>query len=79
VFDIFGSYKKIIPVKTANPFQVTEEKIYFTSDSTFNSYNLLSFETEKIELPEKEFSYVRVQDHLLYIGTKEAIKVFEIK
>ncbi len=79
VFDIFGSYKKTIPVKTADPFQVTEEKIYFTSDSTFNSYDLLSFEKEKIELPEKEFSYVRVQDRLLYVGTKDAITVFEIK
>lgn len=79
VFDIFGNYQKTLPIKTTDSFQITENKIYFTVDSVFYNYDFLSFEKEQIELPEKKFTFVRVEDNLLYISTKDTIKIFAIK
>lgn len=79
VFDIFGNYQKTIPIKSTSSFQITEDRIYFTADSVFYNYDFLSFEKEQIGLPEKKFTFVRVEDNLLYISTKDTIKIFEIK
>lgn len=79
VFDIFGNYQKTIAINTTKPFQVTEEKIYYQTDSSFHSYNLLSFDKDTITLPEKHYSFVRVQKNTLYIGVENEIKIYEIK
>lgn len=39
VFDIFGAYSKLIPIKKLRQFQVNEELIYYKKDSSLCSYN----------------------------------------
>ncbi|MBL7909783.1 MAG: hypothetical protein JNJ41_01855 [Bacteroidia bacterium] len=44
VFDIFGTFNKIISLKNLKRFDVNDEIIYFQKDSTFCSYNYRLFE-----------------------------------
>ncbi|MDP1799706.1 MAG: hypothetical protein Q8L81_00030 [Bacteroidota bacterium] len=44
VFDIFGTFNKIISLKNLKRFDVSDEIIYFQKDSLFCSYNYRLFE-----------------------------------
>ncbi len=44
LFDIFGTFSKLIPVKNIKELQVNEQIFYYTTDSSFCSYNYRLFE-----------------------------------
>ncbi len=43
MFDIFGTFSKLIPLKDIKQLQVDENIIYYATDSTFCSYNFKLF------------------------------------
>lgn len=44
VFDMFGAFSKLIPIKNLKEFQTNETNIYYQKDSVFCSYNFKLFE-----------------------------------
>jgi hypothetical protein len=44
VFDMFGAFTKLIPLKDVREFQVAEDLIYYRRDSVLCSYDQLKFE-----------------------------------
>ncbi len=54
VFDVFGSYKKTIPVKGLTKFQALAQTIIYSDKQNLNAYDMLSFGTRTLELPAHE-------------------------
>ncbi len=52
VFDGFGSYAKTVPLKGLKKFQVLQDQIIYFDSLKLNAYNLLTFETKSISLPD---------------------------
>lgn len=52
VFDAFGSYAKTVPLKGLRKFQVFQDQIVYFDSLKLNAYNLLSFETKSLNLPD---------------------------
>jgi len=76
VFDIFGTYKKTIPLKGLIDFQVTEKGIFFMDNATFNYYDFTSFQIQEIELPESNCTKALISNKLLFIQFDSSVKVF---
>jgi hypothetical protein len=53
VFDIFGTFSKLLPLKNLHQFQVQETQLMYTNDSALCRYNPQTFETNCMELPSK--------------------------
>ena len=51
VFDFYGAYSKLIPVRASDQFQVDEDIVYFKKDSVFCSYNYKLMEEACKPLP----------------------------
>ncbi len=77
VFDIFGTYFKQIPIKDLVNFQVTDRNILYFSDNKIHQYDLMTFETREIALPEFGARSARAVKDLLYISKEDQIMVFQ--
>jgi hypothetical protein len=44
VFDIFGTFNKVISLKNLKAYQVSDDIVYYQRDSSFCSYNFKYFE-----------------------------------
>lgn len=58
VFDIFGTFSKIISLKNLKNFQIAESIIYFTKDSSLCSYNYKTFEDACKLVPNKPLQII---------------------
>jgi hypothetical protein len=76
VFDIFGTYQKTIPLKELEDFQVTENGIFFMEKDSFNYYDFLSFQIQKVELPEEGSKKVLISNKLLFLHFDSKVKVY---
>jgi hypothetical protein len=79
IFDLFGSYSKTIPINTPDAFQVIENSIYFIEEKQLKKYDMRLFEPISIELPEDDFSKVRIEKNRLYLQTKSGVKIYALK
>lgn len=52
VFDYFGSYNKIIPIKGLTRFQVVQQQIVYQDNYKLQSYNPVTFELKEVSLPD---------------------------
>lgn len=77
VFDIFGTYFKQIPIKGLNTFQVTERNIIYFQENRLHQYDLMTFETGEIVLPENNVRGARVSKDLLYLSGDHQISVYQ--
>jgi hypothetical protein len=76
VFDWFGTYSKLIPIKGIKHFQVRANGIFLHSEVGLHMYNPLNFEQTQIELPVKEFRFMRIEKDLLYILADHAVLIY---
>jgi hypothetical protein len=76
VFDIFGTYKKTIPLKGLKTFQVSEYGIYFMENGEFKFYDFKSFLIQTVEIPEMKATNVLISNKLLFIKSEKSISVF---
>ena len=66
VFDIFGTFNKLLPLKQLHYFQVQETQLMYANDSSLCSYNPLTFETNCMELPSKGARHIRWTTNYIY-------------
>lgn len=53
VFDIFGTFNKLLPIKNLHQFQVQETRLVYANDSALCTYHPQTFETTCIPLPNR--------------------------
>jgi len=74
VFDIFGTFNKIIALKNLKNFQVNETIVYYRKDSSLCSYNFKTFEDACKPLLNKPLQ-VMYNKQKIYYGYKDSIVV----
>lgn len=76
VFDSFGTYSKLIPIKGAERVQVRPNGIFFEFEDRLVKYDQLSLEQTEIVLPVKEFQSVSIEKNRLCIQQKNAVLIY---
>ena len=76
VFDIFGTYKKTIPLKGLKTFQVSEYGIYYLENGEFKFYDFKSFLIQTVQIPEMKATNALISNKMLFIKTEKGISVF---
>ncbi len=74
VFDIFGTFNKIIALKNLKNFQVNESLIYYTKDSNLCSYNYKTFEDACKIISNKPLQII-YRKQKIYCGYKDSVVV----
>jgi len=77
VFDFYGAFSKLIPLKELKGFRVDEEIVYFRKDSNLCSYNFKLMEEVCKPLPDynilKSVNYFKESIYLAYTDSLVAI------
>ncbi len=74
VFDFYGAFSKLIPIKTLRGFRVDEEIIYYRRDSSLCSYNFKLLEEACKPLPDhKMLKGVNYFKQALYLSYKDSL------
>ncbi len=80
VFDIFGTFSKIISLKNLKQFEVSEDIIYYQKDSLYCSYNYKLFEEACKSLPNSLSAIdVKYASKKIYLGFKDSLVVKNFK
>lgn len=67
VFDLFGGYKKTIPIFTENILQVESNKIYFQKNNQWIVHQQLKTDTLSFDLKDHEKPYLFSAEHYFYL------------
>ncbi len=76
VFDIFGTFSKIISLKNLKNFQVNENIIYFLKDNQLCSYNYKLFEEACKSFPISKLSSAAYYKNKVYLSNKDSLFVY---
>lgn len=76
VFDIFGTYFKQIPITGLTEFQVTDRFLIYFKNNELYQYDLRTFETIEIPLPEKEAQQARIAKNMLYLSDGGKVRAY---
>lgn len=81
VFDIFGTFKKTIPIKHLQNFQYVKQQILYFKERKFYSYNLNSLESKEIPLPAypEDLQNVRMEKDHIYLLRKKQLDIYSFK
>ncbi|MCF8459288.1 MAG: hypothetical protein K9G46_01060 [Flavobacteriales bacterium] len=78
VFDSFGTYSKLIPIKGAERIQVRENGVFLEYENKLIKYDPMNFEQAEITLPVKEFKALSIEKKSLYVLQKGQVLVFSL-
>lgn len=77
VFDIFGTFNRIISLKNLKQFDVYEDVIYFQKDSSLCSYNFKLFEEACKKLPKYTNAIeAKYYNNKVYVGYKDSLIIY---
>lgn len=76
VFDIFGTYFKLIPIKGLENFQVTERHLVYFKNNKMHHYDLKTFITTETALPLPSARNARAVKDMLFISTEKGVQAF---
>ncbi len=82
VFDVYGEYSKTIAIDSLTEFQVLNNQLIYAKDDHLFSYHLKSFQTRRIDLPNKASigdCFIRVEKNRMYVADKEVVKLYSFK
>ncbi|MBA3681961.1 MAG: hypothetical protein H0W73_12490 [Bacteroidetes bacterium] len=80
VFDIFGTFSKVISLKNLKQFEVSEDIIYYQKDSMYCSYNYKLFEEACKSLPNPLSTIdVKYTNGKIYLGFKDSLVMQDFK
>lgn len=77
VFDMYGTFTKIISIKDLHAFQVNGDIIYFFKENSFHSYNCKAFEEKSIPYNDSILKNVRIEKDRLFLQYTDSVKVIE--
>ena len=78
VFDLFGTYYKIIPLKGITDFQKLNDQFIYYKNGKLNAYNLATLNLSVIDLPvcTEEIIDVHIQSNRLYLLHKKGLALY---
>jgi len=80
VFDIFGTFNKIISIKDLKQFELSEDIVYYQRDSMYCSYNYKLFEEACKRLPNSVNTIdVKYTNKQIYLGFKDSLIVQDFR
>ncbi|MFM1874348.1 MAG: hypothetical protein RL266_85 [Bacteroidota bacterium] len=78
VFDSFGTYTKLIPIKGAQQVIVRSNGIFFLMKTGLIKYDPLSFDQLEIILPTDDFSQISIEKKQLFMLNDQGVLVYRI-
>ncbi|MBL4586509.1 MAG: hypothetical protein JKX84_05585 [Flavobacteriales bacterium] len=76
VFDTFGTYSKLIPIKGAHHIQVRENGLFLLTDKGLIKYDTVTLEKMFIDLPVDDWKELRIGKDRLFVLTKEGVQIY---
>lgn len=77
VFDMYGTFNKIISIKNLKKFQVNNSIIYYYAEGKFTSYDSKTFEEKSIPYSDTLIKGVRIEKDRLYLQYADSVKVLD--
>jgi hypothetical protein len=75
VFDIYGTFNKIISIKNLQSFQVNNTVVYFYSDTKLCAYNSKTFEEQCLQKSDSLVKSIRIEKDRRFIQYKDSLAV----
>lgn len=76
VFDIYGTFTKVIAIKGLKEFQVSNNILYYYRNRNLTMYNSKTFEEQNRSFPDTLITSVRMEKDRFFIGYNDSVKVF---
>ncbi|HRW62887.1 MAG TPA: hypothetical protein P5132_05335 [Bacteroidales bacterium] len=77
LFDNYGTYIKMFPVKEISYFQIIDDKIFYSHNNKLMYYNTADFEQGEMELPIKVFDRVLISNKRIVVTTEDKVIIFK--
>lgn len=77
VFDMYGTFNKIISIKNLKGFQVSNGIIYYFNNKDFCSYDAKTFNEKCISYNDSLLKNVRIEKDRLYLQYSDSVKVLD--
>lgn len=80
VFDVYGQYRELIPIKGLASFQVLDNRLVYPKDSTLVAVDLAIFSAERVLLPEgvrPDTDYIQLEKSRLYVAEDSLLSIFK--
>ncbi len=77
VFDMYGTFNKIISIKNLNLFQVSNSVMYYFLNNRFCAYDTKAFEEKCLLYPDSLIKSVRIEKDRLYLQYSDSVKVLD--
>ncbi len=79
IFDKYGTYAKTLPIKNLSSFQIIDDNILYSTDTSLIRYNFKTFEQQSMSLPVKNIINARYEKGRLYIQDSNSVKIYSEK
>jgi hypothetical protein len=76
MFDIFGTFSKLIPLKNIKQLQVDENIFYYASDSSFCSYNFKLFNESCKSIPGNRLKQALYSKGKVFVSNRDSLFVY---
>jgi len=76
VFDLFGSFSKLIPIKGIQSFNVVQDQLIFMQNKTLVNYNLQSLSAKEMQLPNPNAKDVCLFNNKLVSLAGDSVSIF---
>ncbi len=79
IFDVFGQYQKMIPLKGLESFQVFDDQLIYFTEGNLHSFHLKALLETPVRLPQgvQSGDKLKVQKDRLYVLGEAGIRVFK--
>jgi len=77
VFDMYGTFNKIISIKNLKSFQVSNGIIYYYNNKRFCSYDAKTFDEKCLSYTDSLIKTVRIEKDRLYFQYPDSLKVLD--
>lgn len=77
VFDMYGTFNKIISIKNLTAFQVSNNVLYYFNNNKYFAYDTKTFEEKSISYSDTLIKSVRIEKDRLYFQYSDSLKVLD--
>lgn len=77
VFDMYGTFNKIISIPNLKNFQVNNNVIYYFQNHKLFAYDSKTFEEKSMNYADSLITSVRIEKDRLYLQYKDSVKVLD--
>jgi hypothetical protein len=79
LFDNFGTFHKVIPIKKVEHFQLSNQTIIYFQNKKLKSYHLQTFQEAEMFIPDSNAIIARSEKEKLYLLKQNSIEIYRLK